>query len=100
MEVVSMITWGFVVTYSDIATNDAYFVTAGLTLTASYIYCQADGDIVWENANGQAQFIQGAIAGMLYPVGAARILSSGTVNGMSRTTTATGIVWLAGNKAV
>lgn len=93
-----MITWGFVVSYSDVATNDDYFVTNGLTLTASYIYCQVAGDIVWENANGDAQFIEGALAGMLYPVGAARILSSGTVNGNSRTTTATDIVWLASNK--
>jgi hypothetical protein len=94
-----MITWGFVVSYSDVATNDVDFSIDGQTLTSSYIYCQTDGNIVWENAYGNPQYIEGAIAGVFYPVGAKRILASGTVNGINRTTSATGIVWLASNKA-
>lgn len=96
-----MITWGFVVSYSDLATNDAYFTVNGENLTASYIYVAGSaGDIVWENAYGEAQYLKDVQPGALMPVGARRILLSGTVNGTPRSTTATNIIWMAGNKAV
>lgn len=94
-----MITWGFPPSYSDAVTNDAFFTNNGLTLLAAYIYVSgASGDIVWENNKGQAQWLPGCVLGQTYILGAQRILSSGTVNGHSRTTTATGLVWMAVNQ--
>lgn len=90
-----MITNGFVAGYVDLAVVDTNFPFA-----SSYLAASVAGDIVFENTLGQAQYIPSAlvIAGMLMPAGARRILSSGTVNGTPRTTTATGIVyWCAGN---
>lgn len=86
-----MITNGFAFGYSDEAVVDTLFPFA-----SSYIALQSSGvsgDIVYENTAGQAQWFPGAIAGMVYPIGAKRILSSGTVNGTLRTTTATGFVY-------
>lgn len=94
-----MITWGFVPSYSDAVTNNSLFTVNGLTLLATYIYVGgASGDIVWENNQGNAQWLPGALLGQSYILGARRILSTGTVNGTSRTTTATGLVWLAVNQ--
>lgn len=94
-----MITWGFIPSYSDVVVNDVAFTINGLTLVGAYIYVGgASGDIVWENAQGQAQWLPGALLGQTYILGAGRILSSGTVNGTSRVTTATGLVWLAVNQ--
>ena len=95
-----MITWGFVPSYSDAIVNDTYFTqNGGQNLLAAYIYVGgASGDIVWENNKGQAQWLPGALLGQTYILGAQRILSSGTVNGTSRATTATGLVYLSVNQ--
>jgi len=94
-----MITWGFPPSYSDAVTNDTYFTSNGLTLLAAYVYVSgASGDIVWENNKGQAQWLPAVLSGQTYILGAQRILSSGTVNGTTRTTTATGLVWMAINQ--
>jgi hypothetical protein len=95
-----MITWGYVVSYSDKVVVDDYFTINGQTLTSYYIYAGTGGNIVWENAYGNAQYLEDVVAGAFYPIGARRILASGTVNGINRTTSATDLVWLAGNKAV
>lgn len=89
-----MITNGFVAGYSDYATLDA-----ALPFTSSYIGAEVSGDIVYENNLGLAQFIPAAlvVVGALIPIGAKKILSSGTVNGTPRTTTATGVVYFSGN---
>lgn len=87
-----MITNGFVAGYCDYAVNDVLFPFA-----SSYIAASVAGDIVFENTLREAQFIPSAlvVVGMLLPVGARRILSTGTVNGTPRTTTATGIVYFS-----
>lgn len=96
-----MITFGFVPSYSDAVVNDSYFYIKSSTalnqrLIATYIAVMgASGDIVWENAQGDPQWLPGCLLGQQYIIGAARILSSATVRGTSRTTTATGLVWLS-----
>jgi hypothetical protein len=84
-----MITNGFAFGWSDLATIDTNFPYASSYLSIS----GTAGDIVYENTGGFAQWYPGAIQGFMYPIGAKRILSSGTVNGTLRTTTATGIVY-------
>lgn len=94
-----MITLGFVPSYSDAVTVDTAFTSNGLTLLAAYIYVSgSSGDIVWENAQGEAQWLPAVLTGQSYLIGARKILSTGTVNGTPRTTTATGMVWMAVNQ--
>lgn len=89
-----MITNGFAFGYSDVATLDVNFPSQ-----SSYIYVSGNaGDIVYENTLRQAQYLPSAQAGMFYPIGALRILSSGVVNGVSRNTTATGLVYCSATK--
>jgi len=84
-----MNTNGFAFGWSDEATLDTNFI-----YPSSYLSINgSSGDIVYENTAGIAQWFPGAQVGFLYPIGARRILSSGTVNGTPRTTTATGIVY-------
>ena len=94
-----MITLGFVPSYSDEVTVDSDFTINGLTLIAAYIYVSGNsGDIVWENAKGDAQWLPAVLTGQSYLIGARKILSTGTVNGVMRATTATGMVWMAVNQ--
>ena len=84
-----MITWGFAFGYSDLATVDVNF-----PVPSCYIYVGGSaGDIVYLNSAGQAQYFPGAQANNFYPIGALRIVSSAVVNGTTRTTTATNIVY-------
>jgi hypothetical protein len=99
-----MITWGFVVSYSDAVTLGQPFTTTVsgnlLTLTSTYIVVGTSGDIVWLNALGLPQWLPNAQAGMAYPIGASQIVSGATVNGTPRVTTASGMVWMASPSAV
>ncbi len=96
-----MITWGFPPSYSDLAVNDAYFAQSNSNaahVLAAYLTISGNtGDIVWENNKGEPQWFPNALTGQTYILGAQRILSSATVRGTSRTTTATGIIWSAIN---
>ena len=92
-----MITLGFVPSASDVVTVGSFFVSSGVTYQAGYIFVGGSGDIVWENNQGQPQWFPGAQANMGYILGARRILASATVNGTSRTTTATSMVWAGVN---
>lgn len=95
-----MITWGFVASYSDLAVNDVPFPNGanGLPMPSSYLYVSgAGGNIVWKNVYGDAQYIPNALTGQYFPVGAVEILASGVVNGVARTTSATGIVYMSSN---
>lgn len=99
-----MITWGFVAKYSDVVTLDTDFsiVVAGNTLVMESMYILvtgSSGNIVWQNKLGVNCYLPNAQSGALYPIGAAQILTSGVVNGVSRTTSATGLVWLASPNA-
>ncbi len=98
-----MITWGFVVSYTDVVTVGKTFIPSGHTLpvTATYIGIESSGtsgDIVWLNAYGEAQYLPDCQAGQYYPIGASQIVASAVVNGTSRTTGATGMIWMASNK--
>lgn len=102
-----MITWGFVVSYSDAVTIGKPFTMTvnGVltTFTATYIGIETSGttgDIVWLNALGIPQWLPNCQAGQFYPIGASQIITSGTVNGVTRTTTATGLIWMASPSAV
>lgn len=101
------ISMGFTASLSDVVTVDQYFQdiqTGGLTtenfpqtnsnqyLQSTYILVSTAGDIVYENALGEAQYIPGAGEG-LYPIAAIRILSSGVVNGSNRSTTGVVSAW-------
>ena len=90
-----MITFGFVPSYGDVVTVGQSFTINGLTFASAYISVGGAGDIVWQNAQGQAQWFPGAQVGQVYILGATKILSSATVNGVTRTTTATSMSWLA-----
>lgn len=92
-----MLTLGFPPSYSDAVTVGSLFQIDGLTFVAAYVYVSVAGDIVWENNQGQANWFPGAPQGFVI-LGARRILSSATVNGSSRTTTATVSTWLAVNQ--
>lgn len=82
-----MVTLGFTYSYSDLVTNDLPF-----PYPSTYLYVQGAGDIVYEAPNGSAQWLQAAGVGY-HPISALKVLSSGTVNGTPRTTTATGLVY-------
>ncbi len=90
-----MITWGFVPSYGDAVTVGSPFTINGLTFVSTYIAVGGAGDIVWQNNLGEAQWFPNAQAGQVYILGAQKILASATVNGISRTTTATSMSWLA-----
>ncbi len=88
-----MISWGFAFGYSDLATVDVNFA-----LPSCYLYVAgATGDIVYMNTAGIPQFFSNAQGNNIYPIAALRILSTGTVNGTLRTTTATNIVYCSTN---
>jgi hypothetical protein len=102
-----MITWGFVVSYSDAVTVGTPFsstingvVTPMISTYLGINESGGSGDIVWLNALGIPQWLPNAQAGQFYPIGASQIVASGTVNGVSRTTTATGMLWMASPSAV
>lgn len=98
-----MITWGFVASYSDAVTLNTPFTTTVngdlLTLNSQYIGVNGSGDIVWLNGLGLPQWLPGALAGQIYPIGASQIVSAATVNGVPRSTTATGMLWFASPNA-
>jgi hypothetical protein len=88
-----MISWGFAFGYSDLAVVDTNFEKPSCYLWVS----GGTGNIVYENTAGQAQYFPNAQGNNIYPIAARRILSSGIVNGVERTTSATGIVYCSTN---
>lgn len=83
-----MITLGFTFSYSDVVTEGVAF-----PFPSSYIYVNTTaGDIVYQAPNGSYQWVQGA--GLGYnPIAALMVVSSATVNGTPRTTSAVGMVY-------
>lgn len=98
-----MYTQGFVPSSSDAITigKTISASVAGTTvpLTTTYIYVGTGGggDIVWQNSYGDLNWLPGVVAGQTYIMGATKIVASGTVNGTSRTTTASNLTFLASN---
>jgi hypothetical protein len=91
-----MITNGFVPKYGDLVTIGTRFTSNGLPCVSYIIGAAVAGDLVWLNAQGQAQFSPGLLAGQEYILGAVEIVASATVNGVSRTTTAASLYWRGG----
>jgi hypothetical protein len=89
-----MITNGSSFGYSDTVTLDA-----DLPYASTYIYSGDGGDIVYLNTAGEEQWFKGAAANQFIPIAAKKILTSGTVNGTSRTTSATNMVYCCSVKA-
>lgn len=84
-----MISWGFAFGYSDLVTIGVNFPKPSI-----YIYVAGLlGDIVYLNSNGIPQWFPGALAGGIYPIAATQIVASAVVNGTTRTTTATNLVY-------
>lgn len=81
-----MYTYGRGFGYSDAVTLDTAFPHAS---TFIYVATTA-GNIVYENTAGEQQVLIGAAVGY-HPIVARKILTSGTVNGIARTTTAVGL---------
>ena len=88
-----MITNGFAFGISDLVTLDTPFTYGGNLVYSSYIYVYtAAGDIVYMNSAGELQYLPSAAIGY-HPIAASQIVTSGTVNGVSRTTGATGLAY-------
>lgn len=83
---------GFTVGYSDLVTIDTPFL-----VLSSYIYVPTGGtgDIVWLNASGNPQFLSAAGVGY-HPLAASQIVTSATVNGTLRTTSASNMTYGSG----
>lgn len=78
-----MYTYGKTYGYSDVVTLDTNFPNI-----STYIHVGTTaGNIVYENSVGENQYIANAGLGY-HPIAARKILTSGVVNGISRTTTA------------
>lgn len=93
-----MITNGFAFGLSDIVTVDTPFSYNGNPVYSSYIYVYTSaGDIVYRNSAGDLQYLPSAAVGY-HPIAASEIVTTGTVNGSSRTTTATGLAYCASVK--
>ena len=63
---------------------------------SKYITVGVGGDVVFENGAGELQLIKGVVGGSILPIIASKIVSSGTVRGTARTTTASDMGWLGG----
>ncbi len=95
-----MQTWGRVAAYSDVAVNNQAFQISELgdqIYISQYLFVVGGGNIVYKNAQGNAQYIAAVPNNTLLPIGAQMILADGVVNGISRTTSATNITWMASN---
>ena len=90
-----MQTFGFVASNSDLIVNDVA-IPAGKVGYHLYVG-GGGGDIVWENAKGEYNYIHNAALGSVFCPGLVKVLSSGEVNGTVRTTGATGLTCFYGN---
>lgn len=96
-----MLTNGFVASASDQVTiGEFLYTSSGVNYPVTYIYIDSagsGGDLVWMNSSGVLQFTPGLAPGQYHIIGAIKIVASGTVRGVSRTTTVTDtMAWLAG----
>jgi hypothetical protein len=106
------ITTGFTASLADAVLLDTYFdqiQTGGSgsssfiqsdknqNVVSTYVLVLTSGDIVYENQNGDPQFMQNVPTGII-PISATKILSSATVRGTSRITTADNMSWMADYK--
>lgn len=93
-----MITNGFAFGISDIVTLDTPFTYGDQLIYSTYIYVYtAAGDIVYMNSAGELSYLPSAAIGY-HPIAASQIVTSGDVNGTTRTTGATGLAYCASVK--
>lgn len=81
------VTQGFTFSYSD-----TIVVNVPFPYLSTYIYVQGAGDLVYEAPDGTPQWIQAAQPGY-HQISALRMLSSGTISDIVRTTTVTGAMY-------
>lgn len=77
---------------SDIVTLDQPFPD-GLS---KYITVGVGGDIVYENADGEMQFIPNVLDGAILPIVAKRIVGAANVRTFPRVTSASSLGWIGG----
>lgn len=95
-----MITKGFTFDFSDDVVLDDFFYETdsdSTKLISTCIYVGTAGGIVYENANGNSQWLSNPVVGPNY-FSARRILTSATVRGVLRTTTADAMSWGASGR--
>jgi hypothetical protein len=89
-----MNTQGFACGLSGYAALDTAFPAA-----SSYIYVSgSSGDIVYQNTAGNPQIWPGAQQYGIYPIAATQILTSAVIDGVTKTTTATDMVYASSTK--
>lgn len=103
------ITMGFTTSLSDVVVLDQAFENRqsggsgsasdiqsnpNQDVVSTYVFIATSGNLVYENAFGEAQYIAAAPAGLI-PISATKILSSALVRGVFRSTTAMGMSWMA-----
>ena len=93
-----MITYGFSFGFSDAVTLDSEFVAKDgngnelFKAVSTYLVLSSVGSVVYENSAGQLQYFPGGIEGY-NPISARKVLTSASVNGVTRSTTATVVSW-------
>jgi hypothetical protein len=94
------ISLGVAAGYSNVVSVDVPFGNddQGNPFVSTYIIVGGTGDIVWRNALGELQFLQNVSSGTTLGIAAIEIVSSGTVYGVPRTTTATVLSALWSNR--
>ena len=96
-----MITLGFVCGISGAVTLDTPFTDGnGVAITSTYIVIPTtgtEGGIVYYNSNGNPMWLPYATLGY-NPIAATRIVTTATVDGIIRTTTATPLAWMGSYK--
>lgn len=87
---------GYIVDYSNLITLDTPFTFNNVTYNSTYVTVGVAGNIVWMNSDGQLNYIDSAQIGYQM-INASQIVTSGMVEGVSRTTTATNMTWFGSN---
>jgi hypothetical protein len=85
--------YGYTRSRSGVCTLDTYFGE-----TAFGLYVGVSGDVVLENIDETLAFLPALIAGQEHGYKFNRVVTSGVVSGVTRTTTATTIVWVGGER--
>lgn len=77
---------------SDVVVADTPFTYRGKNIYSTKILVGTTGNIVYRNSVGDLQYIASAPTGY-HDIAASEIVASGTVNGVSRTTTASNMTY-------
>lgn len=85
---------------ADVVVIDTPFLVRadGTKVMSTYITIGGNGDIVFRNTLGDLQYVPNVSSGTIIPIAATEIVSSGTVRGILRSTTAALLGWLGSGK--